>query len=155
MKILCPFIYSKMASSWGIVSQWLYTLRPPLAHCVQGDWSGHVTMFGPCLINTCSDAQRVQVVEVVTRLSTTLVHMVCMLLHLRHCVLYCWINTVNAERPRIRLHSRHHQLGGDSEYGGSSTALTGLSAATSAHCTSHLVEDYQKMALQPHVEGEL
>ena len=37
----------------------------------------------------------------------------------------------------------------DSVCGGSSTA------ATSAHSTSHLVEHYQKMTLQPHDEGKL
>ena len=73
-------------------------------------------------------------------------------LHLEHCVLYCCMNTVNAgEMPmtHVTVHSRHHGWGGDSVYGGSSTA------STSAHSTLHLIDHYQKMTLQPHEEGEL
>ena len=110
------------------------------------------------------------------RLATTLAHGVCMELHLRHCVLYCCMNIVNAgEMPmtHVTVHSRHHGWEGDSGYSGSSTVSTdsgdrvlstvstdsgyrgSSTASTSAHSTSHLIDHYQKMTVQPHDEGEL
>ena len=65
---------------------------------------------------------------------------------------YCCINSANTgEAPMThhRVHGKHLGLSGDSGYRGSSTA------ATSTHSTSHLVERYQKMSMNPHAEGKL
>ena len=103
-----------------------------------------------------------QAAEAVTRVHHSMHALDVLQLKQRCCVLLHYsVNAGEAPMTYRWVHGRHLGLSGDSGYGSSSTASTGLgysdssTGATSTHSTSHLVEHYQKSSMHPLAEGKL